>query len=71
MHAAFNAPHTTLMAPQQLVTRYASVKDEKRRTYAVMVDALESAGAPVGVGYIRPDFFTPSQPLHEGEKLVW
>ena len=39
----FNAPHQPLMAPQALIDRYSAIKDAKRRTYAAMVTALDTA----------------------------
>jgi arylsulfatase B len=39
----FNAPHQPLMAPQALIDRYSAIKDPKRRTYAAMVTALDTA----------------------------
>ena len=39
----FNAPHQPLMAPKQLIERYRSIADPKRRTYAAMVTALDTA----------------------------
>ncbi len=44
---SFNAPHTPLQAPEKIVSRYASIEDESRRTYAAMVTALDSAIADV------------------------
>ena len=43
LYAAFNAPHTPLMAPKELIAKYAKIADERRRTYAAMVDSLDGA----------------------------
>jgi arylsulfatase A-like enzyme len=44
LYMPFNAPHTPLQAPQNLIDKYAGkVKDERRRTFVAMVDALDTA----------------------------
>jgi arylsulfatase B len=40
-YLAFNAPHEPLQAPPDLIDRYANIKDEKRRRYCAMTDALD------------------------------
>ncbi len=40
-YLAFNAPHAPLEAPADLIDRYANVKDEKRRIYCAMTDAMD------------------------------
>lgn len=37
----WNAPHAPLQAPDDLLAKYASIKDKRRRTYAAMVDAMD------------------------------
>lgn len=41
LYVPFNAPHAPLQAPQPLVDRYASVKDEKRRVFSAMVESMD------------------------------
>jgi arylsulfatase A-like enzyme len=41
LFAAFSAPHAPFQAPPDYVDRYKSIADEKRRTYAAMVTALD------------------------------
>ena len=43
LYLAFNAPHTPLTAPPELLKKFASIADEGRRTYAAMVNALDAA----------------------------
>jgi arylsulfatase A-like enzyme len=43
LYAAFNAPHGPLQATQEYLNRFAGIADEKRRTYAAMVSALDDA----------------------------
>lgn len=52
LYLAFNAPHTPLSAPPELLAKFASIADEGRRTYAAMVSALDSA---IGVVLARLD----------------
>lgn len=42
LYVPFNAPHAPLQAPAALIEKYASIKDERRRTFAAMVDAMDS-----------------------------
>ncbi|EIK45876.1 sulfatase [Cellvibrio sp. BR] len=41
IYMSYNAPHAPLQAPQNYLEKYAHIKDEKRRTYAAMVDAMD------------------------------
>jgi arylsulfatase A-like enzyme len=41
LYMPWNAPHAPLQAPEPLIAKYSSIKDEKRRTYAAMVDSLD------------------------------
>ncbi|MBI1357822.1 MAG: sulfatase-like hydrolase/transferase [Acidobacteria bacterium] len=43
LYLAFNAPHTPLQAPDEMLARFASIEDPGRRTYAAMVWALDDA----------------------------
>jgi arylsulfatase A-like enzyme len=47
MYLAFNAPHTPLQAPKEYLDRFASIKDENRRTYAAMIAAMDDQIANV------------------------
>ncbi len=38
---AYNAPHAPLQASEKYLARFAHIKDEKRRTYAAMVSAVD------------------------------
>jgi arylsulfatase A-like enzyme len=49
LYLAFNAPHGPLQASEKYLARFAGIADEKRRTYAAMVSALDDAvGAVLG-----------------------
>lgn len=48
LYLSYNAPHTPLQATRKYLDRFASVADEKRRTYMAMVSALDD-----GVGRVR------------------
>ncbi len=41
LYLAYNAPHTPLQAPQELIDKYSTVEDRKRRIYLAMVDSLD------------------------------
>ena len=43
LYLAFNAPHGPLEAPEKYLQRFAAIPDDKRRTYAAMVSALDEA----------------------------
>jgi arylsulfatase A-like enzyme len=43
LYVAFNAPHGPLQATPKYLERFATIADEKRRTYAAMVSALDDA----------------------------
>ncbi|MCI0390174.1 MAG: sulfatase-like hydrolase/transferase [Acidobacteria bacterium] len=43
LYAPFNAPHTPLQATQKYYDRFPQIKDERRRIYAAMVSALDTA----------------------------
>lgn len=47
LYVPFNAPHSPLQAPKEALDRYASIKDEKRRTFAAMTDRMDA-----GVGAV-------------------
>ncbi len=44
---SYNAPHTPLQATEKYLSRFKQIKDEKRRTYAAMVSAVDD-----GVGLL-------------------
>ncbi|MEO0413458.1 MAG: sulfatase-like hydrolase/transferase [Verrucomicrobiota bacterium] len=44
---SYNAPHTPLQATEEYLARFADIEDEKRRTYAAMVSAVDD-----GVGRV-------------------
>lgn len=41
LYVPWNAPHTPLQAPDELLAKYASIKEPRRRTYAAMVEAMD------------------------------
>jgi len=43
LYVPFNAQHAPLQAPQKYLDRFASIKDEKRRTFAAMMSAMDDA----------------------------
>jgi arylsulfatase A-like enzyme len=43
LYLAFNAPHGPLEAAEKYLDRFADIQDEKRRTYAAMVSAMDDA----------------------------
>ena len=43
LYVPFNAPHTPLQVPEKWLPPFASVKDERRRTYMAMVAAMDHA----------------------------
>ncbi len=49
LYVPFNAPHAPLQAPPELMEKYSKrISNEKRRTFAAMVDAMDTA-----IGQIR------------------
>jgi arylsulfatase A-like enzyme len=54
LYLAFNAVHTPMHATDDRVARFASIADEKRRTYAAMLSALDEAVGKV-VEKLRAD----------------
>jgi len=47
LYLSYNAPHVPLQAPEKYLKRVAGIEDERRRTYAAMVTALDE-----GVGRV-------------------
>lgn len=47
LYLAYNAPHTPLQATAEYLKRFRHIKDERRRTYAAMVSAMDD-----GVGHL-------------------
>lgn len=47
LYLAYNAPHTPLQAPEDYLERVADIQNERRRTYAAMVTAVDE-----GVGRV-------------------
>jgi arylsulfatase A-like enzyme len=43
LYMPFNAPHSPLQAPDEVVRKYAGIKDERRRAFAPLVDRLDQA----------------------------
>ncbi len=41
LYLAYNAPHAPLQATEKYLSRYASITDPRRRTYAAMVSAMD------------------------------
>lgn len=41
LYVPFNAPHSPLQAPPEYLAKYSSIQDQKRRTYAAMVDCVD------------------------------
>ena len=46
-YLAFNAPHAPLQAPEDFIDRYANIKDEKRRRYCAMTEAMDQTAGKV------------------------
>lgn len=42
LYVPFNAPHAPLQAPKNLLDRYAGIADGRRRTFAAMVDGMDT-----------------------------
>ncbi len=50
LYLPFNAPHAPLQAPDAYIAKYDGIRDEKRRRYAAMTDAMDATvGKVVGV----------------------
>lgn len=63
LYLAFNAPHTPLQATEKYLSRFAQIKDPKRRTYAAMVSAVDD-----GVGKLLDKIYA----LHiENNTLIY
>ncbi|TAD85776.1 MAG: N-acetylgalactosamine 6-sulfate sulfatase, partial [Bacteroidetes bacterium] len=45
LYLAYNAPHAPMQATQKYLARFAHIADEKRRTYAAMVSAVDDGVA--------------------------
>jgi arylsulfatase A-like enzyme len=43
LYLPFNAQHAPLQAPQKYLDRFANIEDEKRRTFAAMLSAMDDA----------------------------
>lgn len=43
LYLAFNAPHTPLQAPQDMIGRFSQIPDKNRQIYAAMVAAMDEA----------------------------
>lgn len=43
IYLAFNAPHTPLQAPEDVIATYSHISDPKRRVYAAMVEVMDRA----------------------------
>ena len=43
LYLAFNAAHTPLEAPEKYLARFSHITDQRRRTYAAMVSAMDDA----------------------------
>ena len=41
LYLAYNAPHTPLQAPEELIDKYSAIDDRQRRIYLAMVDSLD------------------------------
>ena len=41
LYVPWNAPHTPLQAPDDLLNKYSFIKETRSRTYAAMVDAMD------------------------------
>jgi arylsulfatase A-like enzyme len=43
LYLTFNAVHTPMQAPEKYLKRFAGIQDERRRTYAAMLSAMDDA----------------------------
>lgn len=56
LYVPFNAPHTPLQAPDETIAKYASMKNQSRRTYAAMVDRMDRAVGTIVSALKQHDF---------------
>jgi arylsulfatase B len=42
LYVPFNSPHSPLQAPRDVLDKYAGIADRRRRTFAAMVDAMDT-----------------------------
>jgi arylsulfatase A-like enzyme len=47
LYLAYNAPHSPLQASEKYLARFPAIKNEKRRTYAAMVSAVDDGAGKV------------------------
>ncbi len=47
LYLAYNAPHSPLEAPKEIIDKYSHIKHKQRRIYAAMIDAMDN-----GIGMI-------------------
>ncbi|CDF79827.1 arylsulfatase [Formosa agariphila KMM 3901] len=47
LYLAYNAPHSPLEAPKELINKYSNIEHKERRIYAAMVDAMDQ-----GIGMV-------------------
>jgi arylsulfatase A-like enzyme len=47
LYLAYDAPHSPIQAPKEIVASYADIEDEVRREYAAMVEAMDTGLAEV------------------------
>ena len=47
MYLSYNAPHTPLQAPKELIEKYAHIESKQRRIYAAMIDSMDQ-----GIGMV-------------------
>lgn len=47
MYLSYNAPHTPLQAPDELIEKYDHIKNKSRRIYAAMIDSMDQ-----GIGLV-------------------
>jgi arylsulfatase A-like enzyme len=52
LYLAYNAPHSPLQASEKYLARFAGIQNEKRRTYAAMVSAVDDGAGKV-LGKLR------------------
>lgn len=42
LYLSYNAPHTPMQAPAEVIERFSSIENKKRRTYAAMVSVMDT-----------------------------